>query len=155
MNKQSVEKFYVVGIATRTINENGKSAQDIEVLWQTFWNENISDRIANKLSQEIYAVYTNYESDHTQEYDTIVGYAVSSIENIPDGLTGITIEETTYQKITSSGKMPEAIFNTWLKIWADEELNKRRTYRADFTVHGKKYFDGDQAEVETFISVKA
>jgi len=50
---------------------------------------------------------------------------------------------------------PEDVFNTWVKIWADEELNARRTYRADFTVHGNKYFDGDQAEVETFISVKA
>ena len=155
MNKQSIEKFYVVGIATRTINENGKSAQDIEALWQSFWEQNISDRIENKLSQEIYAVYTNYESDHTQAYDTIVGYAVSSIENIADGLRAITIEQTTYQKITSRGKMPEAVFNTWLKIWADEQLNKSRAYRADFTVHGNKYFDGDQAEVETFISVKA
>ncbi|HYG38632.1 MAG TPA: hypothetical protein VD908_08440 [Cytophagales bacterium] len=50
--------------------------------------------------------------------------------------------------------MPEAIFNTWLEIWQNKELNLKRAYKADFTVHGKKYYDGDNAEVETFISVK-
>lgn len=154
MNKQTIQKFYVVGITTRTINKNGQSAHDIEVLWQTFWNQNIADKIDNKISQDIYAVYTNYESDYTQSYDTIIGYAVSSLEDIPEGLVGLTISQTTYQKIISKGKMPEAVFNTWLEIWADEELNAKRTYKADFTIHGEKYFDGDQAEVETFISIQ-
>lgn len=26
-------------------------------------------------------------------------------------------------------------------------------YKADFTVHGKKYYDGDDAEVETYLSI--
>ncbi len=30
----------------------------------------------------------------------------------------------------------------------------KRAYKADFTVHGEKYNDGPEAEVETFISVK-
>lgn len=65
---------------------------------------------------------------------------------------GITIKKNTYQKFVSKGKMPKAVLATWMEIWQNKDLN--RTYNADFTVHGKKYYDGENAEVETFISVK-
>lgn len=150
----NIQKFYVVGISTRTTNANGQSAKDIEALWGKFWSEEIQKQIPNQISDEIYAVYTDYESDFTRPYTAIVGSAVSSLAHIPEGFVGITIETTTYQKFVSKGKMPEAVFNTWLAIWGDQELNQQRAYQADFTIHGKKYYDGDQAEVETFISVK-
>lgn len=154
MNNQAIQKFYVIGISTRTTNENGQSAKDIEALWGKFWGEEIQKQIPNRVSDEIYAIYTDYETDFTSFYTTIVGLPVSSLENIPTGFVGITIETAEYQKFLSKGKMPEAVFNTWLEIWGNKELNLKRAYKADFTVHGKKYFDGDKAEVETYISVK-
>ncbi|MBL7712882.1 MAG: hypothetical protein JNL13_10470, partial [Chitinophagaceae bacterium] len=51
------------------------------------------------------------------------------------------------------GKMPQAVLNTWFEIWQDKDLNPKRAYKADFTVHGKQYYEGDNAEVETFISI--
>nr|WP_205600661.1 MULTISPECIES: effector binding domain-containing protein [unclassified Flavobacterium] len=154
MNNQTIQRFYVIGISTRTTNENGQSAKDIETLWGKFWGEEIQKQIPNKVSDEIYAVYTDYETDFTGAYTTIVGLPVSSLENIPKGFVGITIETAEYQKFVSKGKMPEAVFNTWLEIWGNKELNTKRAYQADFTIHEKKYYDGDNAEVETFISVK-
>jgi len=154
MENQTISKFYVIGISTRTTNQNGQSAKDIEALWGKFWGEEIQKQIPNKVSDEIYAVYTDYETDFNGPYTTIVGLPVSSLENIPEGFTGLTIETAVYRKFVSKGKMPEAVFNTWLEIWGNKELNLKRAYKADFTVHGKKYYDGDLAEVETFISVK-
>ncbi len=154
MNKQSIQKFYVIGISTRTTNENRQSAQDIETLWEEFWREEIQEKIHNKVSDEIYAVYTDYETDFTHPYATIIGLQVSSLELIPEGLVGITIETAEYQKFVSKGKMPEAVFNTWLEIWGNKQLNLERAYKADFTIHGQKYYNGDKAEVETFISIK-
>jgi predicted transcriptional regulator YdeE len=154
LNNQTIQKFYVIGISTRTTNENGQSAKDIEALWGKFWGEEIQKQIPNKMSDEIYAVYTNYETDFTGPYTTIVGLPVSSLENIPKGFVGITIETAVYQKFVSKGKMPEAVFNTWLEIWGNKDLNLKRAYKADFTIHGQKYYDGDKAEVETFISIK-
>jgi predicted transcriptional regulator YdeE len=154
MNNPTIQKFYVLGIATRTTNQNGQSAKDIEALWGKFWGEEIQKQIPNKVSDEIYAVYTDYETDFTGAYTTIIGLAVSSLEDIPKGFIGITIETGVYQKFVSKGKMPEAILNTWLEIWGNTDLNLKRAYKADFTIHGQKYYDGDNAEVETFISVK-
>jgi len=154
MDNQVIQKFHVIGISVRTTNENGQSAKDIESLWGKFWGEKIQTQIPNKVSDDIYAVYTDYETDFTRPYTTIIGLAVSSLENIPAGFIGLTIESTTYQKFVSKGKMPEAVFNTWLEIWQNQSLNFKRAYKADFTIHGKKYYDGNNAEVETFISVK-
>ena len=154
MNNQTIQKFYIVGISTRTTNENGQSAKDIEALWGKFWGEEIQNKIPNKVNNDIYAVYTDYETDYTGAFTTIIGLPVSSLENIPKGFIGITIETAVYDKFISKGKMPEAVFNTWLEIWGNSELNLKRAYKVDFTIHGKKYYDGNNAEVETFISVK-
>lgn len=151
MNYQTIEKFYIIGISTRTTNENGQSAADLDKLWGRFWGEEIQKQIPNQVNDDVYAVYTDYETDFTGPYTAIIGAAVRSLDNIPEGFVGITIEKTDYQKFISKGKMPEAITNTWMKIWQDEDLN--RSYKADFTIHGKKFYDGDNAEVETFISV--
>ena len=148
---QIIEQFHVVGISVRTINQDGQAAKDIEALWVRFWEDHIQQQIPNNVSDDIYAVYTDYESDFNGPYTTIIGLPVSTLENIPEGFVGITIETATYQKFISKGKMPEAVVNTWMEIWGSEHLN--RTYRADFTVHGEKYYDGDRAEVETYISV--
>jgi predicted transcriptional regulator YdeE len=154
MDIETKEKLYVIGISVRTTNANGQSGKDLEVLWGKFWGEEVLKKIPDKASDDIYAVYTDYESDFRGAYTAIVGSQVTSLANIPPGFVGIEIDQARYERFVSRGRMPEAIFNTWLAIWANDDLNKRRAYKADFTVHGKKYFNGDQAEVETFISVR-
>ncbi|WET67860.1 GyrI-like domain-containing protein [Sphingobacterium sp.] len=154
MENITIQKFYIAGISARTTNQNGQASEDIEALWERFWSEDIQNKIPNKTSNEIYAVYTDYESDLTGFYTTIIGMSVDSLENIPEGFVGIIVEADSYEKFVSKGKMPKAVVETWLEIWADQDLNSRRAYNADFTIHGKKYYDGDNAEVETYLSIK-
>jgi len=153
MNHQNIDEFKIIGISIRTTNENGQASKDIERIWGRFWDEKIQEQIPNKLNENMYAVYTDYETDFKGAYTTIIGLPVSSLENIPKGFVGITIKKSAYRKFVSKGKMPEAVVNTWMEIWGNNTLNQARTYKADFTIHGEKYFDGDTAEVETFISV--
>lgn len=140
--------FKMIGISTETTNE---SMIDIETLWGKFWGENSADKIPNKASDEIYAVYTDYESDYTGKYTLIIGFPVTTFDNIPDGFVGRNISVGLNVKYISKGKMPEAILKTWTEIGQDTQLN--RAYRADVTVHGQKYYHRDNAEVETYISI--
>jgi len=146
-----MNSFKIIGISVETTNQNGQSGVDLEKLWGKFWGENIQDQITNKVNDDIYAVYTDYESDYTGKYTTIIGVPVNSLECIPNGFMGREFTLGKYKKFVSIGKMPEAVLNTWMEIWNDNEL--RRSYSADVTVHGQKYYDGDHAEVETYISV--
>ena len=149
----TIDQFQVVGISVRVTNGHEDAIKLIEGLWGRFWSEDIRNKVPNKVSEDIYAVYTDYVSDYTEEYTMIIGISVSSLDEIPEGYEGITIAKANYKKYISKGKMPEAVVKTWMEIWQnDKKLN--RAYKADFTIHGKKYFDGDKAEVETFISLK-
>jgi predicted transcriptional regulator YdeE len=61
-----LESFKVIGISVRTTNENRQATKDIPFLWKKFFEENISSKIPNKLSDDLYCVYTHYEKDHTK-----------------------------------------------------------------------------------------
>jgi predicted transcriptional regulator YdeE len=152
MNNQNVEQFNVIGISVRTTNENGQSGIDIPVLWAKFMSEGVATKIANKISDSIYCIYTDYEKDHTKPYTTILGFKVAHLEEIPTGMTGKLIEQANYQKFTPKGNLNEGlVYNEWMKIW---ESNLDRTFTADFEVYGEKAQNPSDAEVDIFIAIR-
>ena len=151
MNQQ-IKTFHVIGIAVRTTNENGQSAQDIPALWNRFMSEGIMDQIPNKVDNTLYCIYTDYEKDHTKPYTTILGCKVSNLDEIPNGLVGKTFEEQTYIKRVSKGNLMQGIvYEEWTKIW-NADLN--RAFTADFEVYDERTQNPENAEVDIFISVK-
>lgn len=149
---EQLDTLKILGISVRTTNENAQAAHDLGLLWQRFHYEDMAGKIPHKLGNEIYAVYTDYESDYTGKYTTLIGFRVDSLETIPEGLTGREFDGGTYRKFVAKGSMPDAIVETWKKIWSeDKQLNRR--YTADFEVYGDKCQNGDQSEVEIFLAV--
>jgi predicted transcriptional regulator YdeE len=70
MNQEVVElpMFFIAGLAVRTINKDGQADKDIGNLWQTFTANNMADLLEERESNELYCVYTDYESDHNDYY---------------------------------------------------------------------------------------
>lgn len=62
----------------KTTNEGGQSNINCGGLWQKFNTENIAARIQDKLGAEIYAVYFDYEGDHTKPFSYFIGCKVKS-----------------------------------------------------------------------------
>jgi len=151
MQNTKLAPFQVIGISVRTTNENGQAASDIGSLWGKFMTENISLKIPNKISDDIFAIYTNYISDHTKPYDTILGCKVSSLDMIPKGMVGLSFDGGTYNKFISKGDVTKgAIYQTWVTIW-NSDLD--RLYTADFEVYGEKAKDPTDAEIAIFVAV--
>jgi len=145
--------FKVIGIAIRTTNANNQSQQDLGKLWGQFFAENIIAKIPNKISSHILAIYTDYESDYTGEYTTIIGVPVSTLDEIPSGFIGREFEADNFQKFVAKGERESAVVNTWIDIWQrDKELNRKYSY--DFEVYGENSNNGDKSEVEIFIATK-
>lgn len=143
MNFETVElpMFFVAGISVRTINKEGHADKDIGGLWQRFTQENLADKLEDKEGSELYCVYTDYESGHTDYYTAILGCKVSSIAYLPEGFTGKAIPASKYHVYTPEGKFPANIAATWQHIWATAE---ERIYTADFDkydVAGKSFED--------------
>lgn len=152
MQKQKIAPFQVIGILVRTTNQNRQAASDIGSLWEKFMTENILQKIPNKISDDILSVYTNFESDHTKPYDTILGCKVSSLDSIPDGMVGHSIEVGTFAKFISKGNIAKgSVYNTWVEIW-NTKLDRR--YTSDFEVYGEKSKNPTDAEVAIYVAVK-
>ncbi|WP_225037325.1 GyrI-like domain-containing protein [Winogradskyella sp. SM1960] len=150
---ENIENFKIIGIETKTTNEDGKASDDLGKLWEQFFAKNVPNQIVNKKSDEIFAIYTDYESDYTGEYTCVIGMKVHSLDKIPDELIGREFESGKYQKFIAKGEMPSAVVETWKDIWAkDKELNRK--YTADFEVYGGKSQNGENSEVEIYIAKK-
>ena len=152
MQKVKIEPFNLVGLAIRTTNENGQAAQEIADLWGRFMGENILEKIPNKVDNTIYSLYTEYDSDHTKPYTTILGCKVENLDNVPEGMKGKSFTGGDYIKMTAKGDLMQGLVaNQWYKIW---EMDIDRAYSADFEVFGEKAQNPSDAEVDFLIAVK-
>ena len=148
-----MSELKIVGIEIRTSNENAAALADLGQLWGRFFNENISAKITNKVSENIYAVYTDYESNYKGKYTTIIGLEVTELDNIPEGLMGRKFPAQPFQKFIAKGELHKAVGETWTEIWSkDESLN--RSYLYDYECYGEKAKDPKSAEIDIFIGIK-
>ena len=144
--------FNIIGIDIRTSNQEGKAGQDIPALWQKFMGENLMAKIPNLAGSEIYCIYTEYEGDHNLPYTCLLGCKVSSLENVPEGMRGMTFAPKKLEKFVAKGNLQQgAVWQKWMEIW---EAGLDRTYTFDFEVYGERAQNPEDAEVEIFISVK-
>ncbi len=148
---QEIPSFKIIGIEVKTTNEKG--AKDIGALWGKFYGENIAGKIPNKESEEIYAIYTDYESDYTGKYTTVIGQKVTTLKSIPEGCIGREFQGGSHKKFMAKGAMPDAVVQAWKEIWDKDKILNRK-YTSDFEVYGDKSQNGDNSEVAIYIAVK-
>ncbi len=143
MQKVTVKSKTITGLKVRTNNEdemNPKIAK-IGALWQNFF-EHIMPTLG-ETPPPLYGVYTHYESDAHGEFDLFVG--AKEVEK-SDGRESVTLEEGTYLCFRAKGELPQAVIDTWGKIWnyfSDEKCQEKRAYKTDF----EKYISQDEAEI--------
>lgn len=122
--------------------------KDIGQLWARFFDEQIFSKVPYKEEENIYMVYTDYESNYNGEYTALLGAKVASLDYVPEGMTGKSFNGGVFEKFVSKGEMPQALIATWQKIWAlDDQLG--RTYTYDFEV----YTENAHQQIEVFVAV--
>lgn len=142
----------IVGIECRTSNAPEAGPHDIPQLWGRFYNEDIIGQILNKISNEVVALYCDYEGDYTQPYSLVIGCPVSSSDMIPDGMVAKTIPTGSYAVFRAVGEYPASLIEAWGNIWQQEDL--KRTYTGDYELYGDKFTSGAPKEVEVFIAIE-
>ena len=153
MQTVKIKPFNIIGISIRTTNENGQAFQEIAELWQKFMSETIVSKIPNKIGNDVYSLYTEYESDHTKPYTTILGCKVENLDNIPEGMVGSSFKGGNYIKTSAKGDLMQGlIVNHWSKIF---EMDLERIYSADFEVFGEKAQNPSDAEVDFYVAIKS
>ncbi len=140
----------IIGIAARVTPAT--ASEKISALWQQWFREGLEAKIPNRLSSEIYNIYTNYEGDHTKPYTCFLGCRVESIDRIPDRMQAIEIVAGDYAVFDVQGKLPDVVVETWQKIYGMKNFVRR--FAADFDVYGAEASNPDNARLKTFVSIK-
>ncbi|MBC2580040.1 effector binding domain-containing protein [Clostridium sp. DJ247] len=154
MPARVIEKgeMIVVGKEIRTSNKDGQCMKEIPEFWKEFSAQKLGDKICNKVNpNSILGVYTDYESNETGTYSFIIGFQVSHVDSIPEGMVDKVIPASKYYVVTVKGKMPDKIGEAWAHIWG---AGLERTYTADFELYDERYDGSENSEVDIYVSRK-
>ncbi|MDK2126600.1 GyrI-like domain-containing protein [Parachitinimonas caeni] len=125
------QALHIVGIALHT--HNGEAFDTIPQHWQRFGSEQVLSRIPNKLSDDVYAVYTRFENSPLRpdsRYTLIIGAAVTSTDAMPEGMSSVTIPPSLRKTYPVEPATPQQVGATWLQLWQEPGLQS--TAVADF-----------------------
>lgn len=149
---QKIEGFNIVGLSVVTHNENGSATDDINALWQRFFEENMLHKIESRTENTLYAVYSDYEGDHTKPYRLTIGCKVTEVvADLPAGLHKIHVPAANYMIFAARGVQPKSLLETWATIWKSEIP---RTYTCDLEIYGPRFFEEGLHEVLVCVGVK-
>lgn len=149
---EPVTAFTVCGLSAVIDNGEGRAAEQINDLWQVFFEKQVARLIEGKKSDVIYAVYSDYEGDHTQPYRLTVGYAVEGgAPETGEGLFTVSVEAGTYATLSARGPQPKSLVDTWVSVW---ESDLERTFHSDFEVYGPRFFEEGVHEVLLYIGIR-
>lgn len=144
-------EILLMGIECRTSNAPDAGPQDIPKHWAKFYGDNILDQIPNKSSDEVIALYCDYESDYTGPYSFVIGCPVTSVDDLPEGMIVKIIPTASYAVFYAIGEYPKSLIDTWGAIW---HTPLDRTYTGDFEIYGNKFVAGSPQEVEVYIAIE-
>jgi predicted transcriptional regulator YdeE len=149
-----VEKseMILVGKEIRTTNKDGQCMKVIPKLWKEFQDKKLGDKISNKVNpNEILGLYTDYENKEIGLYSFIVGFQVTDINSIPEGMVSKVIPASKYYVVTAKGKMPDKIGAAWAHIW---NSGIQRTYTGDFELYDERFDGSENAEVDIYTAIE-
>lgn len=145
-----MEAFNIIGISKKTSNKNQQAAQDIQELWDEFQGKGISKQTPGKVDENIYAIYTDYEGDHTEPYTVLIGSRVENLDTVPQNLLGRKFKKANYLKFSPEGKFPDAVIEQWVRIWNSDI---ERAYTADLEIYSKNSNDPENILVDILIAI--
>ncbi len=138
--------FVVAGVSARVRNDRPEGFAE---LWQEFKEAEIQADLPQRLSDEVYSLYTDYESDHTGEFTLLIGFAVADGVPVSEDLDAYDVPAAHYAVIRADGPLPQAVIEAWQAIWASD---LQRTYTGDFDVY-RQGADGAPGPVDIHVAV--
>jgi predicted transcriptional regulator YdeE len=123
------------------------------------WHRFITDamnKIPGKDGSNLYAIYSEYESDHNGEYTFLVGAPVKGGVAAPAGMVLRRIPAGAYAVITTEkGPFPKVVPEAWTAIFKlQDEGTLKRTYQTDFELYDERALDPQNGVVDIYVGIK-
>ncbi|MEV1171857.1 effector binding domain-containing protein [Nonomuraea sp. NPDC049784] len=132
-------ELIVVGFAVRTTNadEMDPARAKLPALWQRAGAPGAFAHVPGRVDENLYAVLTDYESDHNGAYTQIVGTGVRTVPRLPEGMVAVRVPAAQSLKLEARGQMPQALVDAWQQVWKHTESGgtPSRAFTTDLEVH--------------------
>ncbi|WP_310828588.1 GyrI-like domain-containing protein [Paenibacillus pedocola] len=152
------QKLLLTGVAVRTTNaEEAGTNGRLPKLWETYFQSTLPSLPGIRDPHYIYSLYTNYESDATGAYTTLIGHEINDERTREDNnLEVMLIPESKYLVFkTRKGPVYEVVAEAWQEIWDYfKEAAEVRTYTGDFELYDTRNYDPVNLEIEIYIAIK-
>ncbi|MDR3272243.1 MAG: effector binding domain-containing protein [Flavobacteriaceae bacterium] len=145
-----IEKMFVVGVTVRT--DNVKGIEDGINLEKKFISEQVEKRVLNRITHNVYLVYTDYEHGFFGAFTMTLGVRVSSPDNVPEGLELKEIPASYYRVFLCKKNSINSAQEMWMNIV--QKYNKEMTYVVNFDVYVGGLSTKQYSTKELFVSVK-
>jgi predicted transcriptional regulator YdeE len=157
ITRADIPAFTVIGIEARTTNAKEATADGIiPKQWQKFFQEGILAKIPNKSGQNIYALYTDYDSGRNGEYSFVIGAIVKDGIVAPVGMVAKYVSGGRFAVLTSDkGPLAKVMPAAWQSLWKMEDEGKlKRSYQTDFEIYDQRAQDPQNAQVDIYVGLK-
>lgn len=147
---QQDSAIHIIGVEIRTTNDDGAAFRDIPEHWSKFFGQSMVDLIPNKISGDIFGIYTQFENEGQNNngiYSFIIGAQVSSYDQIPEQFVKTVIPMSRYQIFDAAAGHPEKVGEKWQEIWGHTFENKR-TFVSDYELYK------ESGEIEIYIGIQ-
>jgi len=148
-----LDGFAVVGLSKLITGGADGATEEINQLWQDFFQMQIAHHLPKRLDDVIYAVYSDYEGDHTKPYRLTLGYRMKETwESGTDigTMYHAEVQDGSYALMSAAGEQPKALIETWTAIW---QSDLDRSFKTDFEVYGQRFFEDGVHEVLVAVGV--
>jgi predicted transcriptional regulator YdeE len=133
------EELTVVGFVVRTTNadELDLARAKLPGLWRRAGAPGAFAHVPGRIDENLYAVLTDYESDHHGAYTQIVGIGVRTAPRLPEGMVAVRVPAARALRVAARGPMPQAIVEAWQQVWKHTESGGTppRAFTTDLEVH--------------------
>lgn len=147
-----VQDFSVTGLSAVIDNSGGAASEQINFLWESFFEKQIALKVPGRKNDVIYAVYSDYEGDHTKPYRLTIGYITNTNEAVEgSGLHAVKVRGGSYAALSARGAQPQSLIETWIAVW---ESDLERNFCTDFEVYGARFFEEGVSEVLVYVGLK-
>jgi predicted transcriptional regulator YdeE len=116
----------------REIRASNDDPAAIAEAWDGFFERGATSGITGHLSEDVYAVYSEYEGDETQPYSYFIGCEVEDDAPVPPRMASRVLPDAKFEVFVSEGKQPAALMQTWAEIHA---AKIERSFELDYEVH--------------------
>ncbi|MBB5083901.1 GyrI-like domain-containing protein [Nonomuraea endophytica] len=132
-------ELLVVGYAVRTTNadEMDPSRAKLPAQWQRGGAPGAFAHVPGRTDENLYAVLTDYESDHHGAYTQILGVGVRTVPRLPEGMVAVRVPAGQSLTLAARGPMPQALIEAWQQVWKHTESggSPARAFTTDLEIH--------------------